>query len=889
MATTPTAIDFMDAVPLPPKSAAVFTTACAYCTVACGYKVYRWPVGQNGGQKAKDNAFGIDFPNGGAMMPWASTSQHRIGSHKGKPHNFLVVPDFEAKVVNPNGNHSIRGGTLAQRIFNPDTPTRERLQYPAVRVNGKLERVSWDFATDVMAAVSKHVLENHGVHAWGMKTYSYEYFENTYAIAKLVDVSIGTPVYAPHDKPQAAEDAAGLDDAGLNSFAASYEDWGQCEVAFLSGVDPYETKTVLFTSWLMNGQKLIFVTPHRTMGVAFGLENGGLWLPVEPGTDTALHLALARIIIENNWQDQEFIDKWVANKWDIEAGYGRGTRNTRWQWRTTFGGTIQSDWEDYKKFIMNEEAAKLDVAAKITGLAPALIQKCAEMIAKPKPDGTRPKTSFMLEKGNYWSNNYMNTASLGSLGLICGAGNRSGRMISRGGGHQRGWMSAGGGRWWLSPEKYPGRRKKALNVDRWVMDGKVRFFWTIGVTWFPAMVASQELSARVRELTADHQMQPNRLDKQHVIDMLIARTDAGGMVLVDSDIYPVDPLNTVYADILLPAAGWGEENFTRCNGERRLRFYSKFNDAPSEAKPDWWAIAQFGKKIGFEGYDWKDSNEIFEESSRFSRGNVLSYHALVSAAKKQKMRAHDFLAKLGTEGIQTPIRVKGGKLVGTKRLHDPSNDWGEIEDVTNDARWLYEFDTHSGKALLLRTSWRFPGWNDFYEAVKPRKEKGEIWVTNGRVNETWQSGFDDIRKPYLAKRWPYPHIVIHPDDARPHGIESGDFVEITNDTVYIQTGAPVGVEGADLTFTKLMETGHIKTGRGRMSFVAIVSDEIRSGVAKAQFNMGKAMANGLCHAVPDPISGNYRYKLGRGALRRVGPSPWKRDLTAMSLKPRPIV
>jgi len=73
-----------------------------------------------------------------------------------------------------------------------------------------------------------------------------------------------------------------------------------------------------------------------------------------------------------------------------------------------------------------------------------------------------------------------------------------------------------------------------------------------------------------------------------------------------------------------------------------------------------------------------------------------------------------------------------------------------------------------------------------------------------------------------------------------------------------------------------METGHIKTVRGRVSFVAIVSDEIRPGVAKAQFNMGKAMPNALCHGVPDPISGNYRYKLGRGALRRVGPSPWKR-------------
>ena len=68
------------------------------------------------------------------------------------------------------------------------------------------------------------------------------------------------------------------------------------------------------------------------------------------------------------------------------------------------------------------------MVARITGLDPAAIQKAAAMIAKPKADGSRPKTSFMIERGNHWSNNYMNSASLASLGLICGAGNRLGRM-----------------------------------------------------------------------------------------------------------------------------------------------------------------------------------------------------------------------------------------------------------------------------------------------------------------------------------------------------------------------------------------------------------------------------------------------------------------------------
>ncbi|MBK9574371.1 MAG: hypothetical protein IPO43_17455 [Rhodoferax sp.] len=76
-----------------------------------------------------------------------------------------------------------------------------------------------------------------------------------------------------------------LDDAGpWEAFAPRYEDWGACEVLYLSGTDPFETKSTLFTSWIMGGaqrdKRLIFATPHRTMGVAGAEQRGGLWLPV---------------------------------------------------------------------------------------------------------------------------------------------------------------------------------------------------------------------------------------------------------------------------------------------------------------------------------------------------------------------------------------------------------------------------------------------------------------------------------------------------------------------------------------------------------------------------------------------------------------------------------
>lgn len=153
----------------------------------------------------------------------------------------------------------------------------------------------------------------------------------------------------------------------------------------------------------------------------------------------------------------------------------------------------------------------------------------------------------------------------------------------------------------------------------------------------------------------------------------------------------------------------------------------------------------------------------------------------------------------------------------------------------------------------------------------------------------WQSGFDDLRKPYLSQRWPYPFIVIHPNDAKKKGIESGDLVQVYNDTVYVQMGQPQGVLDNDLNFNNLLKEGHIKVTDGQFVSVAIVSDEMREDVAMANFNFPGAPANSVVHAVPDPVTNNYRYKLGRGVLTKVGESPYKHSFTSMTLKPRPII
>lgn len=894
-----------DKVPLPPPDAKVVPTACDYCIVGCGYKAYVWPLGKEGGPKAKQNAFKVDFPVGMLSGYWISPNQHTLVLVDGKPHHAVVIPDGKAEVVNRGGNHSIRGGSIAQKCFSPYKPTKDRLQKPLLRVNGELVPVSWDTAISIMAEVSTHVLSKYGEHAWGMKTYSYQFWENTYAISKLCFASIQTPCYAMHDSPTDGPESAGFAESGFQTFAASYDDFSQAEVIFISGTDPYETKTVLFTEWIFKGgAKLVYALPRKTMGVAYAEKNGGLWLNVIPGTDTVLHLALTRLILEKGWEDKEFLNKWASNQWEIDSGFGRGPRNTPVEWRTTWG-KYGTSFEGYKKWILSYPYAELETASKITGVSKEKLVKVAQMLTGA--GAQRPKASFAYEKGNYWSNNYLNTCSYAALALVCGAGNRPGRVAARLGGHQRGWASrAEAYPRILSPEKFAGRRKKEIDLDRWVEAGHLKFAWVIGTTWVPAMSASDELQEKFLQMTRKNAHQPASTDIASAVDTLKNRADSGGMVVIHQDIYLRAPIGSDIADIVLPTAGWGEGDFTRAQGERRLRLYSKFYDPPGEAKPDWWIIAQFGKKMGFEGYNWKDSNDVFDEGARFSRGGVLNYHPLVWYAKKIGMRSHDILRKLGSKGIQTPIRYRGnpteneeylsytgffqspkypGMILGTKRLHDTETDFGTPEGPTVHPKWLTAFATHTGKVIFHKSPWE--DFKDFFERISPKDD--ELWVTNGRVNEIWQSAFDDQRRPYILQRWPDNFIEIHPLDAKARGIESGDYAQVECDDVLVQSGGFVGVIDSELSLKELEEKGLVHKGKGKFKAVAIVTDDIRPGVVFTNFLWMSAPANAVNHRVPDPITNQYRYKLGKGKLVKTGESPYKKSLKEMTFLPRTIV
>ena len=441
-------------VPLPPTDARIVTTACEYCPVACGYKAFIWPEGVEGAPDAGGNALGIDFPTGPLSGRWPSPNMHTVVDIDNRSHNVLIMPDPDADVVNVGGNHSVRGGTLALKLFREDGPTADRLQQPLLRVNGTLQPIPWDTAIEIVAQMIRHTVDEYGELAMGFKHFSYEFFENTFAITKFAYGAIGTPNVAPHHNTGHGTDTPGLDDTGVDSFSASYADYAEADTLMIVGTDPYETKTVAFTQWIApGGTTIIQMDPRKTFTAAYAEKHGGVHLQIKPGTDAWAIGAITREILEQGWEDSGFIENHVVKTQPEIDGDG--------SWRRRKMGRT---WDDFRTVTLATDDFRLDRASAITGVQAEKLAKAAELLAAPV-GGDHPKSSLLYEKGLYWSHNYENTAALGNLSVLIGERGKPGRATSRMGGHQRGGASGARYPFDKSPTEFEGQ-KVEMDCDR---------------------------------------------------------------------------------------------------------------------------------------------------------------------------------------------------------------------------------------------------------------------------------------------------------------------------------------------------------------------------------------------------------------------------------------
>jgi arsenite oxidase large subunit len=814
----------MTAVPLPPPDSQRFDTVCQFCIVGCGYRVFKWPVGKDGGPAPERNAFGVDFrrpqPANGV---WISPLMHTVITERdGRRHNVAIVAD---KTCSVNGGlASVRGGGLAQTLYAPDRPTRVRLKKPLLAGRDGFAEMGWDEAVDLGARVVKAVIDRWGPDAVGMKFFDHGGggggFENNWAIGRFFFSGIGTRTVSIHNRPAYNSEVHAAGDAGVGALTNAYVDARLADTIVLVGANSYETQTNYFLNHMvpnLTGESLslkqgtfvgepaaagrmIVIDPRRTMTVAAAEAAAGkenvLHLQIEPGADIALLNAIARIVLEKRWHDVAFMRE-------------------RTEWQT---------FEAYQRSSLGVDRPMNEIvreAAEITDVSVDRIIQAAEWIAAPKEGGHRRRTLLHYEKGLIWGlKNYENVAAIVDLALLTGNVGKPGTGVSRLGGHQEAYVRP----------PAPGGRP-ALNVDEAVRRGETKVYWVGGcnpvLTTLRAEAmeaAFRERSAPVRKALAETAGRPVGARVTAVVEAL----KAGGQFLIVQDIYMTATAR--HAHLVLPAAQWGEMNLTSINGERRLRLYPRFMDPPGEALPDWQILARFAKRLNalyledrnplmanrFLDYDWRSDEDVFIHARYNFRGHRND------PAESYAGITYDFLRRLGNEGIQTPVRIVNGVPVGTVRMHEDGH-----------------FHTPSGKARFVPAPRPWPG----YAAQVARQRKNHrFWVNNGRVNHVWQTLYHHEHIPFYRDRYPMPTLEMHASDAAELGISSGDLVSVFNDV-------------------------------GEVKAMAQITDTVKRGHTFMLFGQPRGAVGDLVSDHVDPATTIPYYKGAWADVKRIGPQP----------------
>lgn len=222
--------------------------------------------------------------------------------------------------------------------------------------------------------------------------------------------------------------------------------------------------------------------------------------------------------------------------------------------------------------------------------------------------------------------------------------------------------------------------------------------------------------------------------------------------VVVQDAYPTE--TTLLADLVLPAAQWGEKADAMTNSERRVSLVEKVVEPPGEARADWEIFAGVARALGFEReFAWKDSAAVYDEYKELTRDTPvditgLSHERLRRGPRQWPVPDVPFREERPS-GRKIQRREPGEEHPGTHRLYTDK-----------------KFNTPDGRARFQPTP-----HSDLHE---PPSEEYPLTLSNGRVKNQWHMMSRTGRSEKLMRGLEDgPFVEIHPEAAEEAGIEDG--------------------------------------------------------------------------------------------------------------------
>jgi assimilatory nitrate reductase catalytic subunit len=493
----------------------------------------------------------------------------------------------------------------------------DRLLDPLVRADNGFQKTSWNEALDRTAAKLRDIQQKYGKDAVAIYGGASLTSEKSYLLGKFARVALGTRHIDYNGRLCMVSAGTAYKLAfGVDRSPNPWSDIPKAEVLFILGANvsdcaPITTEYV----WrcVDQGGRLIVADPRMTPIT----RRADLYLPVRPGTDIALLMAMLHVILRDGLEDREFIAA-----------------------HTTGFEQVRDSVSEYTP----------EIAARITGVPPDAIEKAAHWFAEAE------RAIALHARGiEHHSKGVENCLGVINLALATGNIGREGAgcMMITGQGNGQGGREHGqkcdqlpGQRmindpaarehvarvWNISPDEIPQAGYSAVEIMEAIHRGEIKALLSI---CFNPLVSLPDANFTREAL--------EKLEYFGVVDFFLSET-------------------AQHADVVFPGSLHEEDEGIVCSAEGRVLHIRKAVDPPGNAWVDWKIYCELAKRLGDdERFGFQSSREIFDELREASRGGHADYYGITYERIDREMGV--FWPCPSEDHPGTPRLFEGGRFL----------------------------------------------------------------------------------------------------------------------------------------------------------------------------------------------------------------------------------
>lgn len=579
----------------------------------------------------------------------------------------------------------------------------DRATQPLIRnSNGELAPASWDDAMKHFVERFKGIGEQYGSDSLAWLSTGQIPSEEMAFLGALCKFGIGM-IHGDGNTRQcmATSVAAYKESFGFDAPPYTYADFEESDVIILVGSNLCITHPIMWQRVMRNKRKphIIVIDPRRTETAMAATQH----LPLKPKSDLVLFYGIARLLIEHKWIDQAYIDANVKGYQALKHFLLDGPYDIKSVAHAS--GISETELFDLARLIGSGKRTSLwwtmgvNQSYEGTRVAQSIINIAllTGNIGKPGT-GANSITGQCNAMG---SRLFSNSTNLLGGHLFTSEADRSKVALKLG----------------IPVDVIPDQNSLAYDqIIDGIEEGKIKALWIIATNTAHSWI-HQKRFRKIRE----------KLD-----------------CLVVQDMYHTTETAEI-ADIVLPAAGWGEKEGTFINSERRIGRIRKVRRAPGQALADFHIFQLVAHYWGCSKLfsDWKTPEAVFKILARLTEGQPCDISAIEDYAMIEQ-----------AGGIQWPL--------------------ANIEDYSAERR-LFEDGKYyhaDGKARLI-----FESPQSMPEPVD--HEFPFILLTGRGTSSQWHTQTRTSKSAVLRKLYPASvYLEINPSDAEKLGIKADDTVSV---------------------------------------------------------------------------------------------------------------